>query len=215
MPKQKAALEQQQPDQKVIDAFHSLWYPRQQCWWMGTEMQKCPLDLFMYQEIIYECHPDLIIECGTWRGGSALYLAHLCDILQHGMVLTIDINRWIGFPVHPRIVYLTGSSTDKGVFGQAQTFTGGFRNVMAILDSDHTKEHVLKELELYSGLVTPRQYLIVEDTNIHGHPVRGDLSAGPYEAIEAWLPKQEEFVRDRNCERFLMTFNPGGYLRRM
>ena len=204
-----------QPDlQPVIDAFHKIWYPRQQCWWMGVEMQKCPLDLFMYQEIIYECRPDLIIECGTWRGGSALYLSHLFDILQHGMVLTIDINRWVGFPLHPRIVYLTGSSLDKAIFKQASEFAAGFRKVMVILDSDHAKQHVLRELELYSELVTSRQYLIVEDSNIHGHPVRDDLPPGPAEALEAWLPKQDDFRQDRDCERFLMTFNPGGYLRK-
>ena len=200
--------------QAVIDAFHRIWYPRQQCWWMGVEMQKCPLDLFMYQEIIYECRPDLIIECGTWRGGSALYLSHLFDILQHGMVLTIDINRWVGFPLHPRIVYLTGSSLDKAIFKQVSEFAAGFRKVMVILDSDHAKQHVLRELELYSELVTSRQYLIVEDSNIHGHPVRDDLPPGPAEALEAWVTKQDDFRQDRDCERFLMTFNPGGYLRK-
>jgi cephalosporin hydroxylase len=203
-------------NQSVVDDFHEAFYPRQQCWWMGHEMQKCPLDLFMYQEILWECKPDLVIECGTWRGGSALYLAHLCDILNHGMVLTIDINRWIGFPIHPRIAYITGNSVDREIFGRAKTFAAGFRNVMVILDSDHTKAHVLKELELYSELVTPRQYLIVEDTNIHGHPVRKDLPVGPFEAVETWLPKQNgDFQQDYACQRFLLTFNPGGYLRRL
>ena len=221
MPKAQLALIKQ-PDrtidgtgaQSIVDNFHTLFYPRQQCWWMGVEMQKCPLDLFMYQEIIYECRPDLIIECGTWRGGSALYLSHLFDILQHGMVLTIDINRWVGFPLHPRIVYLTGSSLDKAIFKQASEFAAGFRKVMVILDSDHAKQHVLRELELYSELVTSRQYLIVEDSNIHGHPVLDDLPPGPAEALEAWVTKQDDFRQDRDCERFLMTFNPGGYLRK-
>jgi len=212
------ALPLKLPDVKpaVIDAFHEAWYPRQQCWWMGQEMQKCPFDLFMYQEIIYECKPDLIIECGTWKGGSALYLAHLCDILQHGMVLTVDINRWVGFQQHPRIGYLTGSSVANDTVEQVEKFAEGFRKVMVILDSDHTKPHVLKELELYSHLVTPRQYLIVEDCNIHGHPVRNDLPAGPFEAVEAWLPQQDgDFIIDKACERFLLSFNPNGYLRRV
>lgn len=177
-------------------------------------MQKCPLDLFMYQEILYEQKPDLVIECGTWHGGSALYLAHLMDIMQHGMVISIDINRWVGFPQHSRIVYLTGSSTDKTVFKNVSDMAAGFRKVMVILDSDHGRDHVLRELELYSTLVTERQYLIVEDSNVHGHPVRPDHPAGPWEAIEKWLPTQEDFRRDRECERFLLTFNPGGYLKR-
>lgn len=203
-------------NQSVIDRFHEAWYPRQQVWWMGQEMQKCPMDLFMYQEIIYECKPDLVIECGTWKGGSALYLAHLFDILQHGMILTIDINRWVGFPQHPRIGYLTGSSVEKDTLKQVEAFAAGFRNIMVILDSDHTRDHVLKELDAYSNYVTPRQYLIVEDSDIHGHPVRTDLPAGPYEAIERWLPKQGgNFIIDKMCERFLLTFNPNGYLRRV
>jgi cephalosporin hydroxylase len=203
-------------EQKIIDDFHGLWYPHQSpMWWMGVEMQKCPMDLWIYQEIVYECRPDLVIECGTWKGGSALYLANLCDILQHGMVLTIDVNRWVGFPIHSRIIYLTGDTVSKEIVKQVKEFAGGFRNVMVVLDSDHTKPHVLKELEIYSGFVTPRQYLIVEDCNIHGHPVRDDLPAGPYEAVETWLPKNQDFVRDKMCERLLLTFNPGGYLRRM
>ncbi len=213
MKKEKSA--EPQINQSVIDAFHALWYPRQQVFWMGHEMQKCPMDLLMYQEILYECRPDLILECGTWRGGSALYLAHLCDLMAHGMVLTVDINQFAGFPQHPRIMYLTGSSVAPETVAQVKAVANGFRKVMVILDSDHTKAHVLKELEAYAALVTPRQYLIVEDCNIHGHPVRDDLPAGPFEAVESWLPKNAEFIRDPACERFLLTFNPGGYLRRM
>lgn len=222
MPKAQRALAQkldptayQVVTQNTIDDFHRLWYDRQLCWWMGVDMQKCPLDLFMYQEILYECRPDLIIECGTWHGGSALYLAHLMDIMRHGMVVSIDVNRWIGLPQHSRIVYVTGNSVAKETFKQVQELATSFRKVMVILDSDHTRDHVLNELELYSSLVSPRQYLIVEDTNIHGHPVREDLPPGPYEAIEKWLPKNEDFKADKQCERFLMTFNPNGYLRRM
>jgi cephalosporin hydroxylase len=202
-------------DQNIVDAFHKLFYPLQQIFWMGHEMQKCPMDLLMYQEILYECKPDLIIECGTWRGGSALYLAHLCDLMQHGMVLTIDINRFVGFPQHSRIMYMTGSSVDAEIIKQAKGLADGFRKVMVILDSDHTRPHVLKELEAYAEMVTARQYLIVEDCNISGHPVREDLPAGPFEAVESWLPKHPEFIRDEACQRFLLTFNPGGYLRRV
>ncbi len=204
------------PDQKIVDDFHAAWYPLQNIYWMGCEMQKCPLDLFMYQEIVYECKPDLVIECGTWKGGSALYMAHLMDILQHGMVLTIDIAPWPGFPRHPRIVYYTGSSVAEATLADVRKFAEGFRRIMVILDSDHTKEHVLQELEEYAPLVTVGQYLIVEDCNIHGHPVRTDLPAGPFEAVQEWLPRNEElFMQDPACERFLLTFNPGGYLRRV
>jgi len=203
-------------NQSVVDDFHKLWYNLQfTVNWQGVDIQKNPMDLIMYQEILYECRPDLIIECGTWHGGSALYLAQLCDLQQHGMILTIDLNRWIGFPQHSRIIYMTGSTVEDKILKQVKAFTGGFQKVMVILDSDHTKSHVLKELEAYSGFVTPRQYLIVEDTNIHNHPVRDDLPAGPYEAVQSWIPKHEEFIIDKACERFLYTHNPSGYLRRV
>lgn len=202
--------------QSIVDDFHKLWYNLQfTVNWQGVDIQKNPMDLMMYQEILYECRPDLIIECGTWHGGSALYMAHLCDLMQHGMILTIDINRWPGFPQHPKIMYLTGSSVDPNTIKQAQMFASSFRKVMVILDSDHTKDHVLKELDAYSEMVTPRQYLIVEDTNIHGHPVRDDLPAGPFEAVEKWILKHDEFIIDKACERFLYTHNPNGFLRRM
>jgi cephalosporin hydroxylase len=135
--------------------------------------------------------------------------------MQHGMVITIDNMRWVGLAPHPRVMYVTGSSVDRKIVEQVKDLAGSFRNRMVILDSDHSKAHVLKELDFYGDLVTPRQYLIVEDTNIHGHPVRTDLPAGPWEALERWLPEHPEFVRDETCERLLLTFNPGGYLRRM
>lgn len=87
---------------------------------------------------------------------------------------------------------------------------------MVILDSDHRQDHVAKELELYASLVTPDQYLIVEDTNINGHPVFARHGPGPMEAIQAFMasPHGQEFQVDRTREKFLLTANPSGYLRR-
>jgi cephalosporin hydroxylase len=202
--------------QKTVDDFANLWYPLQNIFWMGYELQKCPLDLWIYQEIMYECRPDFIIECGTWKGGSALYLAHLCDVMNHGMVLSIDLTPWIGVPQHSRVAYLGGNSVDEALVKQVTDVASGFRKVMVILDSDHAKDHVLKELEAYAPLVTRGQYLIVEDSNIHGHPVRLDHPPGPYEAIQEWYPKNDgQFYQDKMCERFLLTHNPNGYLRRV
>ena len=202
-----------------VDEFHKIWYPLQgTVAWMGHELLKNPLDLWIYQEILWECRPDLIIESGTFKGGSALFLANMCDIMQHGQVLSIDINRIPTFPFHQRISYLTGSSVSEEVVKIVDGFCSSVRKVMVILDSDHTKQHVLDELHIYSHFVTPQQYMIVEDSNIHGHPVRDDLPAGPYEAITKFLTEEdnaERFISDSMCERFLMTFNPKGYLRRI
>jgi len=85
---------------------------------------------------------------------------------------------------------------------------------MAILDSDHARDHVLRELELYGPLVTPGCYVIVEDTNVNGHPVSPEFGPGPREAVDEFLRRNDDFEVDRERERLLMTFNPSGYLRR-
>ena len=84
-----------------------------------------------------------------------------------------------------------------------------------ILDSDHSQAHVFQELTIYSPLVTKGSYLIVEDTNVNGHPVCPEHGPGPMEAIEEFLKKNKDFVIDGEKEKFLMSFNPRGYLRRM
>ena len=205
--------------QQIVDAFHKIWYPIQgSVSWMGHEMCKCPFDTHMYQEIIYECKPDLIVECGTYRGGSALFLANMCDLVHHGRVVTIDIQQHPTAPLHPRIDYLIGSSVDEKTIQIIEGLCNSVRKVMVILDSDHTKQHVLDELEIYSNFVTPHQYLIVEDTDVHGHPVREDHPAGPYEAVMEFMQNEKhasDFIFDKMCERFLMTLNPSGYLRRI
>jgi len=85
---------------------------------------------------------------------------------------------------------------------------------MVILDSDHAKEHVLAEMRLFQEFIPVGGYLIVEDTNINGHPVYPDFGPGPMEAVEEFLAETDSFQLDPACERFLLTMNPRGYLRR-
>lgn len=179
---------------------------------MGVPIAKYPGDLMVYAEIVHENTPDVIIETGSWYGGSGLYLAHLCDIVRNGRVVSIDISPH-GQPKHPRLMFVTGSSTD---WRTLQWLNGHLadKSVMVILDSDHSKRHVLEELEIYAPLVTPGQYLIVEDTNVNGHPVADEHGPGPAEALAQWLPAHPEFVVDREREKHLVSFNPGGFLRR-
>jgi cephalosporin hydroxylase len=176
--------------------------------------RKCPLDLWAYQEIIYETRPDIIVECGTADGGSALFFASICDLVRNGRVITVDITE-SARPTHERITYLTGSSVNEETVGCIRhTITDGDK-VMVILDSDHTKDHVRKELRLYSDLVTVGNYLTVEDTNINGHPVLKSFGPGPMEAVQEFLTGNEDFIIDKNREKFFMTFNPEGYLKRV
>lgn len=208
-------------DARVVRRFHQLYYDR---WlahgdtinlsWFGYQLLKCPLDLWMYQELIIRNRPDYVVETGTWAGGSALYLAMLFDHLDRGRVITIDIEPRSERPVHPRITYVTGSSVNQQITARVREEVGD-RRAMVILDSDHRADHVYEELMAYSSLVQPGDYLIVEDTNVNKHPVAPHFGPGPMEAVERFLSQTDEFVSDERCERFLMTLQPRGYLRRV
>jgi cephalosporin hydroxylase len=207
-----------QNEQATIDAFHRLYYGRSvatwgDTWWLGVKVRKCPLDLWAYQEILYDTQPDLIVETGTAEGGSALFLATLCDVLGRGEVVSVDIEPGER-PAHDRIRYLEGSSVDTAIVKSISTTARGHDRVTVILDSDHSRDHVRSELQAYSPLVTPGCHLIVEDTNVNGHPVHPRHGPGPHEAVDEFLAHHREFERDRRPERHLVTFNPGGYLLR-
>lgn len=206
----------------VVDDFNELYYNSfnqtwEATWWLGFKVLKCPTDLWVYQELLHRLRPDLVVECGTAHGGSAYFFASILDLLGAGRVLTIDVCGPEAFPVrpqHPRIEYLKGDSTAPAIVAQVRAAAAEVRCVLVILDSDHRQEHVAKELEAYAPLVTGASYLVVEDTNINGHPVASYHGPGPMEAVEEFLPRHPEFVVDEDCEKFLLTFNPHGYLRR-
>ncbi len=203
------------------EAFHELFYYRR-LWdtttWMGVKVYKCPLDLWIYQEILHAERPDVVIETGTAAGGSALFMAHIMDVMGAGRVVTIDIAEDPGRPRHPRIEYVSGSSIDPGVMEAVKQKTRDEERVLVILDSLHNRDHVLAELRLWSGMVTSGGLVIVEDTNINGHPVYTDYApdAGPgaWEAVREFVAESPQFTVEPGPERLLMTFNPGGYLRR-
>jgi len=147
---------------RIINKFHQLYYNSghqegtwQNTYWFGIPILKCPLDLWIYQEIIFDHRPDVIVESGTMLGSSALYLASICDLVHYGMVITIDIQPRAGRPQHDRITYVTGSSTDDTVVKRVKTMIDKGNKVMVILDSDHSEKHVSRELEIYSQLVSP------------------------------------------------------------
>ena len=208
--------------QQVIDWFHQLYYftglAQRRAWmqthWMGHPTEKCPMDMIVYQELLHLIRPELIIETGTRHGGSALFFAHLCDLLGNGNIITIDIERPAAPPVHPRITYLTGSSTAPEIFSQVQSAAAGKSPVFVILDSDHTMPHVLAEMRLYHALVTPSSFMVVEDTNVNGHPVPWEHGPGPMEAIAEFSKENQDFEIDRSCEGHLLTMHPNGWLRK-
>lgn len=179
--------------------------------WRGVTADKCPWDLLTYQEIIYDCRPDIVLETGSWLGGSALFFADICALNGHGAVLSIDLDPPAAGP--GRLTFLQGDSAAPATVERARAWADGRRGLV-VLDAAHELPHVLAELDAYAPFVASGCYLVVEDTNINGHPVRPDFGAGPWEALEAWLPSHPEFAVDTSIEPYI-TFAPRGYLRRL
>lgn len=211
-------------EQEIADRFHQLYYDKrlgpgnhriwEQTKWMGFPVLKTPADLWNYQEMLFELKPDLVVETGTFGSGSALYIANIMDIIGKGSIVTIDINQHSLRARHPRITYLQGSSADISIVEAAAKHRVADGTCMVILDSDHSKEHVAKELALFSPFVSVGSYLIVEDSNVNGHPVYPSFGPGPYEAIDEFLASNPAFEPDKSREKFLVSWNPKGYLRR-
>lgn len=176
---------------------------------------KSPLDLWIYQELINEVKPDIIFETGTHMGGSALFLASMCDLVGNGQVISIDLNEIQEFyPEHPRLTYWGGKSSVDRLLPIEECALHA-DSVMVILDSDHSEAHVRAEIERFAPLVTVDSYLIVEDTAVNGHPILPSHGPGPMEAVNDFLSTTDEFAIDIRQEKFLMTFNPRGYLKRV
>ena len=183
--------------------------------WLGQPIWQNVLDLWTIQETIGEIRPALLIEVGTNRGGSALFYAHLMDLMDHGRLVTIDIVKLHELD-HPRIDFLLGSSTDPAIVDQVRAAAAEADGpVMVILDGDHSRDHVAAELELYAPLVTPGSVLLSQDGIIDQFWFFADSRPGPLSANQDFLRRHAEFEYDveRN-ERFLLTHHPLGWMRR-
>ena len=206
-----AILAERREHAGTIDAFHLLFYASKQTaamtYFEDVPVLKNPLDLWVYQEIIWGLRPTLIIETGTAFGGSALYFARQLDRVGEGAVVTVDVDAPPDPPQHRRVTYLTASSTDSDVVEALARVAFGHPRVMVVLDSDHAKSHVLAELKAYAPLVSQGQYLVVEDTDINGRPVPIDWKGGPGPgpAVDEWWPEHPEFQRGVISERYLIS----------
>ena len=216
--------EEQRSREEIIADFTKLYYASNVHYrtkFLGIPSLQNPCDMWVLQEIITEIKPDFIVETGTFRGGGSLFLAAVLRLVNPtGKVLTVDIEPQIGLASRQAIfkeaveVYTGSSIADDIVEAIAKRVKGG--RVLVTLDSDHAKSHVAKELEIYSRLVSVNSYLIVQDTAHNGHPLPTEYEGGgPMAAVREFLEKHRNFTPDRTREKFLLTFFPQGYLKRV
>lgn len=195
--------------------------------WFGRPIIQLPEDILTMQEIILGVKPDLIIETGVAHGGSLVFSASMLELLGEGEVVGVEIeirphNREAieNHPLSKRIKLIEGSSIDESVVERVRAEARGKRRVMVFLDSNHTHEHVLSELEFYSPLVTKGSYLVVFDTGIEDMP-EGTFPERPWgkgnnpkTAVWEFLKRNDRFEIDRELEaRLLYTVAPDGYLK--
>lgn len=196
--------------------------------WLSRPIIQFPQDIIALQEIIWQVKPELIIETGIAHGGSLIFYASMLELIGgDGQVLGIDIdirehNR-LEIEKHPmfrRIKMIQGSSTDEEIVRRVYDFARGKRSILVALDSNHTHAHVLRELELYSPLVTVSSYLVVFDTVIEDMPEESfpDRPWGkgnnPKTAVWEFLKTNDRFIVDKDIEnKLLITVAPDGYLR--
>jgi cephalosporin hydroxylase len=197
--------------------------------WMGRPIIQYPQDMIAMQEILWELKPDLIIETGIAHGGSLVYYASIMELIGKGEVLGIDIDirehnrkEIEAHPMFKRIKMIQGSSVEKETVEKVRERARGKETILVCLDSNHTHDHVLKELEFYAPFVTKGSYLVVFDTIVEELPDNylpgraWSVGDNPKTAVYEFLEKNDNFSIDRSIDnKLLISVAPEGYLKRI
>jgi cephalosporin hydroxylase len=201
--------------------------------WLGRPIIQLPADVVRVQEVIHRVAPDVIVETGVAHGGSLILYASLCKALGRGRVVGVDVairpaNRAAieNHPLGALVTLVEGDSTDPGVVDRVRALVRPGERVLVLLDSDHSRAHVARELEAYHGLVTPGSYIVATDgimRELHDVP-RGApqwRTDNPATAAEEFAARHPEFVLeppappfDERAAAVEITHWPGGWLRR-
>jgi cephalosporin hydroxylase len=182
--------------------------------WLGRPLTSAPTDLVAYQQLIAAVRPDWIIETGTGQGGRTLFLASMCDLVDHGQVVSIGEHLAEDLPIHPRITYVDGRPDAEGSIGRVADLVGPDPRGLVILGGCRRAEETRVEFEAYSRFASVGSYVIVTDTVVNGNPVWAGFGPGPGEGVKQLLNRHGEFAQDPEPERYSFTYNPGGYLKR-
>jgi cephalosporin hydroxylase/GT2 family glycosyltransferase len=206
------------PDEVKLAAIESVW--DHQAWrdasWLGHPVNRYPADLHVYQELLARLRPSLVVLAAEDQGlaGRALYAASVCDQLGHGRVVAVGGQDTPGRPDHPRISYVAGAPESPDVGAEVAKLVSEPPDALVILGLGATPR-VVAAFDRYAPLVPVGGYVVVENTVVNGRPVRPGFAPGPYEAVEAVLGRGDDFVADPAGERYTVTFNRNGYLKRV
>ena len=195
--------------------------------WMGRPIIQYPQDIVAMQELIWRVKPDCIVECGVAHGGSLVLYASLLELLGAGKVIGVDIeirphNRQAieAHPMAKRIELIEGSSIEPAIVARVKAAAAGAKRVMVVLDSSHTRDHVLGELRAYAPLVAAGSYVVVFDTVVEHIPQEMIVARpwgpgnSPMNAVHEYLQECDRFEVDRDFDdRYLITVSPSGFLR--
>jgi cephalosporin hydroxylase/GT2 family glycosyltransferase len=206
------------PDELKLAAIESVW--DHQAWrdatWLGYPVNRYPTDLHVYQELLAKLRPEVVVLVGEDRGlgGRALWAASICDQLGHGRVAAVGGNAASERPSHPRITYIGGVPESPEAAAEVAKLAPEAPDALVILGLGATPR-VVAAFERYAPMVPVGGYVVVENTVVNGRPARPGFAPGPYEAVESVLGRGGDFVPDPAGERYTVTFNRNGYLKRV
>lgn len=195
--------------------FHQREIVFSKCTWNGFPTLKNPFDAWIYQEIVFRVRPAVILEIGSYAGGSTAFFASLLDTCGSGQVLSVDIDPAPFQLDHPRVHRLIGDSQSQTVIEQVYSFCDGKRTLV-VHDGDHRAAAVLADLRSYADLVALGSYFIIEDgvVDLFEESEFHWKGPGPLAATEAFLTERDDFSVDEAAERYILTYNPRGFLLR-
>lgn len=196
--------------------------------WLGIPIIQYPTDMSMMQELIWKLRPDVIIETGIAHGGSAIFSASILELLGHGRVVAVDVEirqynkvAILSHPLSHRISLIEGSSTAPETLVEVKRQIGDARKVLVVLDSNHSRQHVLEELRLYGSLVTPGSYMVAMD-GVQQYLAEAPggkpewVEDNPRTAVHDFVAENPEaWVIDPYYTRMHATCSPDGFLRKL
>jgi cephalosporin hydroxylase/GT2 family glycosyltransferase len=206
------------PDELRLAAIDAVW--DQQAWketrWLGHRVNRYPADLHAYQELLARERPDVVVVTGDddGLGGRAIFAASICDLLDHGRVIAVGTGNVDARAQHARVTLVPGRAEDRTVAANVLARVQPGETTLIFLASG-AHDRVVDAFEAYAPLVAPDGYVVVENTVVNGRPAAAGFGAGPLEAVFRILGSHPDFISDHDLERYTVTFNREGFLRRL